>query len=81
MDDRQAQFLILVGDVCLYAAIADLSVSVKLADGSQRSGVPTGVSPTAGRDEVDHTGYADVIEIADQEVSLRSIVECTFCQP
>jgi hypothetical protein len=77
MDDRRAEFLILVGDICLSAARARLAVEVEHLDGARVGGVPTSVTPARGADEVDGTGYGNTIRINDATIHLRDVTRCT----
>ena len=76
MDDRHAQFLIIVGDACLAASLADLPVELLLADGTQLRGVPSRLAPNGGEDEVDDTGYEAGFLIGDAPVRLDAVVGC-----
>ncbi|MFL5863036.1 MAG: hypothetical protein ACJ780_20045 [Solirubrobacteraceae bacterium] len=78
MDDRHAQFLILVGDICQAATRANLSVDVTRVDGTRVSGIPTEITPAFGAQEVDHTGYANRIRINQDEIQLQDIIQCTI---
>jgi hypothetical protein len=77
MDDRRAEFLILVGDICLTAARARLPVELEHLHGARIRGVPTYVACGRGVDEVDHTGYGNTIRIDDATINLRDVTRCT----
>lgn len=77
MDDRRAEFLILVGDICLTAARARLPVELEHLYGARTRGVPTYVNPARGAEEVGHTGYGNTIRIDDATINLRDITRCT----
>jgi hypothetical protein len=70
MDDRHAQFLIVVADACLGAELAELVVEVLTIDGSRHSGVPTAV-------EVDEPEIADgcTLRVDGSVVALEEVVE------
>jgi hypothetical protein len=78
VDDRRAEFLILVGDVCLAAISAQLVVELGLRDGRDVTGVPTRVTPTSGQDEFDSTGYTRTVSINDHEVALPEVIRCAI---
>ena len=77
MDDRRAEFLILVGDMCVTAARARLPVELEHLCGARIRGVPTYVARACGTEEVDHTGYGYTIRIDDATINLRDITRCT----
>jgi hypothetical protein len=81
MDDRYAQFLIAVGDLCAVAAIAGLSVETCTADGARTVGVPGSILRTQGGGQVEHSGYARTFRLDDQYVNLDEIVQCTVWAP
>lgn len=82
MDDRRAQFLITIGDMCLAANLAGLVVRVRSRDGSEGAarGVPYLREGVAG-EAVDDTGYRRSLIVNDRLVDLEEIVECTICAP
>ena len=70
MDDRHAQFLIVVADACLGAELAELMVEVLTIDGVRHSGVPTAV-------EVDQPEITDgrTLRLNGSVVALEEVVE------
>ncbi len=81
MDDAYSQFLILVGDICLAGALAELWVEVRTHGGDRLSGTPAPIGVSHGDDEVDDTGYEHTVRIGDGTVNLEEIVECTIRAP
>jgi hypothetical protein len=71
MDDRHAQFLIVVADACAGAALGDVMVEVLTRDAMRYRGVPTAVEgeqcDPANRGTVQMSGsviaLADVVEL------------------
>ncbi|MBV8989798.1 MAG: hypothetical protein JO372_14680 [Solirubrobacterales bacterium] len=78
MDGAHSQFLILVGDICLAGALAKLWVEVRTDGGIRLSGTPASIGVSHGDDEVDETGYEQMLYIGDGAVNLDEIVECTI---
>jgi hypothetical protein len=84
MDDRRAQFLIAVGDLCTAAGLAGLEVEVRPnVDRSERiRGVPyPHRAADAGADTINETGYARPMAIGDHVIDLDDIHECTVYAP
>jgi hypothetical protein len=81
VDDRRAQFVIAIGDLCTAAALASLEVDVRLSDGSSLHGVPSRPRPESGREELDDTGYANGLQIGDRVVALADVVCCGLSVP
>lgn len=84
MDDRHAQFLIAVGDLCTAAGLAGLEVEVRpnVDRGERIRGVPYARrAPGAGADAVNETGYARPMAIGDHIIDLADIHECTVYAP
>jgi len=81
MDDRYAQFLIAVGDLCVAAALAGLDVEARTADGKRTVGVPGLVRHSDGNEQVDDSGYARTFRIDEHIMHLDEIVECTLRAP
>ena len=77
----RAQFLILVGDLCVGAGLAGLEVELETADGVLRSGVPAMSGARQGDDEIDDTGYASSFRVAGDAMALESIVACRVRSP
>lgn len=76
MDDRHAQFLIVVADACVGAALGELIVEVLTIDGLRYSGVPTAV-------EVDQPDIADgcTLRVDGSVVALEQVVEFVVRPP
>ena len=81
MDERAAQFFVSVGRMCADAAIARLSVTVRVADGGEIIGVPHAPPPTEGVKELDETGLPDEIAVDGVVVALSDIVEASLIHP
>jgi hypothetical protein len=84
MEDRHAQFLIAVGDLCAAAGLAGLEVHVRPREGSGpiARGVPTSPAlPVDPRDQADETGCRRTLAVGDRIVDLESIVACTIFAP
>lgn len=84
MDDRHAQFLIAVGDLCTAAGLAGLEVQVRPREGHGGSarGVPTAPSSPAGEQhQADDTGYPRTLAVGDHIVNLETIEACTVFAP
>lgn len=76
MDDRHAQFLIVVADACVGAALGELIVEALTIDGLRYSGVPTAV-------EVDQPDIADgcTLRVDGSVVALEQVVEFVVRPP
>jgi hypothetical protein len=81
MDDRHAQFLIAVGDLCSTAAMAGLQVEILDVRGTTTHGIPGAVRSAGGKDAVDDTGYAKAFRVEDHVVDLEDVVQCTIRSP
>jgi hypothetical protein len=81
MNDRHAQFLIAVGDLCAAAALAGLEVEACTADGGRALGVPGSLRHTNGAEQIDDSGYARTFRIDGHLVNLDEIVECSVRAP
>jgi hypothetical protein len=81
MNDRRAEFLAMVGDVCRSARLAQIPVTVKVADGTSVSGVPRPHEADGPDAEVDHTGWSDDLQVNGHVVSLESVVEIQVGSP
>jgi hypothetical protein len=76
MNDRHAQFLIIVADACSGAALAELSVEVVTVDGLRHRGVPAVL-------EVDHPDAVDggSLRVDGRVVALARVVELVVRPP
>jgi hypothetical protein len=81
VDDINAQFFVTVGNVCADARLAGLTVRLSLDTGEQVTGVPEPPPETEGSDELDNTGYADVVPFDGIAVPLSGVVEVSLRRP
>ncbi|MFZ0042871.1 MAG: hypothetical protein WAK93_16285 [Solirubrobacteraceae bacterium] len=81
MDDQHAQFLIMVGDAFVAAALAELPLEVVTSDGNRISGVPALLEAVDRGAEVDHTGYPSRFRLDAVAVALEDIVEYIVRSP
>ena len=81
MDDRHAQFLIAISELCAAAATAELPVELDTNDGHRLRGVPTPAPFSRGVGEIDDTGYGDPIQVDGIAVALETIRACTIRSP
>ena len=70
MDDRHAQFLIVVADACLGAELGELIVEVLTIDGVRYRGVPTLVE-----DEQPDAADGGTLRVDGSVVALAEVVE------
>ena len=82
MDDRTAQFYVIVGTICDDARVANMAVRVLLRDGRDVVGVP-GTATTGGTsgDELDDTGVRRVISVDSHVIRLEDITEISLVVP
>lgn len=84
MDDRHAQFLIAIGDLCTAAGLAALEVQVRPGreDGEVARGVPRPrPSRDGGEPPADATGYPRTLVVGDRIVNLEDVEACTIYAP
>jgi hypothetical protein len=81
MNDRVAQFYVAVARVCADAALADIGVRMRLANGDEVAGVPAAPRSAAAPDELDGTGYADGLRIDGVLFALSAVVAVTLEHP
>ena len=81
IDDRTAQFLIIVGDVCESARVARLPVTVQTYDGRSLTGVPGRAASMGGDSQVDETGMRRSIAVGDEDVELETVSTITVDVP
>lgn len=81
MDDRRAQFLTTVGDVCVAAGLADIPVELALSDGTHLRGTPSPQPATPGQPSVGDTGYASLLRINGEVTQLERIVGLAIRSP
>ncbi|CAA9478212.1 MAG: hypothetical protein AVDCRST_MAG85-489 [uncultured Solirubrobacteraceae bacterium] len=81
MDDTTAQFFVMLGSVCDNARLADIPVTVRLADGREISGIPQApASPALGDDELDNTGYRDELVLDEIRVKTADVRQLTLAR-
>ena len=79
MDERHAQFLILLEDVCAGAELADLRIEVQTTQGARVGGVPQATSPAGG---IDYAGYDhQTVRVGTVQVPLQDVVNFTVAAP
>jgi hypothetical protein len=81
VDDRVAQFLVSVGNLCADAHVGGLTVRLVLEKGEQVVGVAAPPPESEGSDELDTTGYVDCVWIGGVAVALSEVVEATIHRP
>jgi hypothetical protein len=81
MDEPTAQFFVTVGRLCADASMADLTVRLRLADGTEVAGIPDGPADTEGDGQFDDTGFADELRVADAVIALSDVVAATVHHP
>ena len=80
MDERCSHFFISVGRICEDAAVANLRVYVRTAEGEPAEGVPDPPDP-AGERGLDDTGYEDGLRVGDRVLQLHDVVEIALRRP
>jgi hypothetical protein len=81
MDDRVAHFFVSVGRLCADARVGGLVVRLSLVSGEEVLGVPGPPPETEGDDELDTTGYADVLTVGGVAVALSDVAEVSLARP
>jgi len=83
MDDRQAQFLIAVGDLCIAAGVAGLQVRVRTCDGREAiaRGAPYARFRDTGAEAIDDAGFVPSFLVDDRCVDPEDVVDCTIYAP
>jgi len=84
MDDRCAQFVIAVGDLCTAAGLAGLEVEMwgKRADsGVAARGVPYPQRAVDGGEELEDTGYTRTLVLDGCVIDLSEVEACTIYAP
>jgi hypothetical protein len=81
VDDSEAQFFVTVGDLCAAAHLAGLSVCLTVLGGQEIVGVPAPPFETDADHELDTTGSADAVWVAEVEVRLSDVVEASVRRP
>lgn len=74
MDDRLAQFYILVGTACSDARMGGFAVELTMADGERHAGVPDArpASDWSG-EEVEDTGWQQAISVAGTGLRMQDV--------
>ena len=81
MDDVVSQFFVSVGKLCADARLARLTVCLRVQDGKEWVGVPEPPPATEAADELDQTGYRDVVSVGGVDVRLSDVVEASIRRP
>jgi|tagenome__1003787_1003787.scaffolds.fasta_scaffold19529979_2 hypothetical protein len=81
VDDLVAQFFVSVGKLCADARVGQLTVCLRVQDGHEWVGVPEPPPETEADDELDSTGYRDVVSIGGVDVRLSDVVEASIRRP
>ena len=72
----------MVGELCDKARVADVELELTMVDGTVLTGVPRATADhETAADQVDHTGYADRVEIAGDHVELTAISQVSLRLP
>lgn len=74
--DQHAQFLILVGDLCVGAGLAGLEVELETAHGDCVLGIPGVLGRPRWGADAEGIGYEREFRLDGAVVSLESIVGC-----
>jgi hypothetical protein len=81
MDDRRAHFLTMVGDVCVAAGVAGITVELLLSDGRRVTGVPSPQAPDNESRPVGDTGYSSLLVVDGSPTRLEDVVEFLIHSP
>jgi hypothetical protein len=81
VDDSVSQFFVSVGRLCTDARLAGLTVCLRAQDGGEWIGVPEPPPETEAEDELDQTGYRDVVSVDGVEVRLSDVIEASIRRP
>jgi hypothetical protein len=81
VDDSIAQFFVSVGKLCADARLGRLTVRLRVQDGHEWVGVPEPPPDTESDDELDQTGYGDVVWVGGVDVRLSDVVEASVRRP
>jgi hypothetical protein len=80
VDIRRAQFLIIVNDVCMNAALAALPVALDTRDGTRIIGIPD-AAPSGGSEANSQLEIAGTLYIAGRPVAVDDVVGCFVHAP
>jgi hypothetical protein len=81
MDDRVAHFFVSVGRLCADARVGGLVVRLSLTSGEEVLGIPGPPPATEGDDELDTTGYANVLTVDGVAVALSDVAGVSLARP
>jgi hypothetical protein len=81
MDDRYAEYVIAVGQLCAAAALARFQLEVVTTDGRVIVGLVGAPRTAAGDGELEDTGVQRTVRIDGALVNLDEIVRCTVLSP
>ena len=81
MDDRYAEYVIAVSELCAAAELASFQLEVLTTEGQVVAGMVGAPRAAAGDAELDHTGVQRTVRIDGALVNLDEIVRCTIHRP
>jgi hypothetical protein len=81
MDDRSAEYVIAVGQLCAAAELANFRLEVLTTTGRVVTGLAGAPRTAAGDQELDHTGLRRTVRIDGALVNLDEITRCTVHSP
>ena len=81
MDDRRAHFLTMLGDVCIGAGLASISVEFVLSDGTRVSGTPSAQVADDDTQHANDSGYASLVHVNGDAAQLEDVVELVIRTP
>ncbi len=81
MNDEQAHFATLIGDLCEDARVGNLPIEVLTDSGERIVGVPEPLRPAGPRDQLDHTGWSRHLRVGEETVALETIAELRIARP
>ena len=81
MDDRDSEYVIAVGRLCVAAELAELRLEVRTADGRVVVGFVGAPRTADGEAELEQTGLERTVWIDDAPIHLDEIVRCTVPPP
>jgi hypothetical protein len=81
VDDNVAQFFVSVGRLCTDARLAGFTVCLRVKGGEEWIGVPEPPPETEADDQLDQTGYGDVVTVAGVQVRLSDVTAASIRRP
>jgi len=83
MNDRCAQFMIAVGDLCTAAGLAGLEVEMRRdrVTPALTRGIPYPQRAVDGGEEIDETGYTHTLIVDGLVIDLAEVEACTIYAP